>query len=113
MELYDEVEKLIALHQEGEYWDFKKEWYGKEKDEDLLLDIICMANNLVNRDAYIIIGIDENGDYSICDISADTNRRNTQMLTDFIRSKKFAGEFMSKFEWAQGTSEFLKQKLIK
>ena len=54
MELYDEIEKLISLGQEGEYWDFKKEWYGKEKDEDLLLDIICMANNLVNRDAYII-----------------------------------------------------------
>lgn len=93
MELYDEIEKLISLGQEGEYWDFKKEWYGKEKNEDLLLDIICMANNLANRDAYIIIGVDENSDYSINDISADNNRRNTQMLTDFIRSKKFAGDF--------------------
>lgn len=74
MELYDEIERLISLDQEGEYWDFKKEWYGKEKDEDLLLDIICMANNLVNRDAYIIIGVDESSDYSINDISADNNR---------------------------------------
>lgn len=32
---------------------------------------------------------------------------------DSVAKKKFAGEFMSKFEWAQGTSEFLKQKLIK
>ena len=32
---------------------------------------------------------------------------------DSVAKKKFAGEFMSKFEWAQETSEFLKQKLIK
>lgn len=93
VKLSEEVSKLIAMHQEGPYWDFKKEWYGKDKDEDQLIDIICMANNLVNRDAYIIIGVDENDNYSIHDVRQDTNRRNTQQLTDFIRSKKFAGDF--------------------
>ena len=53
MELYDEIGRLIDLHQEGSYWDLKKEWYGKDKDSDQLIDIICMANNLANRDAYI------------------------------------------------------------
>lgn len=81
------------MHQEGPYWDFKKKWYGKEKDEDLLIDIICMANNLVNHDAYIIIGIDEENDFSVCDVCNDENRKNTQQLTDFLRSKKFAGDF--------------------
>lgn len=52
-----------------------------------------MANNLVDKDAYIVIGVDEENDYSIQDITQNTNRRNTQMLTDFIRSKKFAGDF--------------------
>lgn len=52
-----------------------------------------MANNLANRDAYIIIGIDEAQDYSDSDVSNDPNRRNTQMLTDFLRSKKFAGDY--------------------
>lgn len=93
MELYDEIGRLIDLHQEGSYWDFKKEWYGKDKDSDQLIDIICMANNLMNRDAYIIIGIDEEEDYSVSDVSNDPNRRNTQMLTDFLRSKKFAGDY--------------------
>lgn len=93
MALCDEIFKLIDLQQEGAYWDFKKEWYGKDKDSDQLIDIICMANNLVNQDAYIIIGIDEEKEYAVCDVSQDPNRRNTQMVTDFIRSKKFAGDF--------------------
>lgn len=93
MTLYDEIKNLIDLHQEGPYWDFKKEWYGKDKDSDLLIDIICMANNMENRDAYIIVGIDEEHKYAVCDVTNDTNRRNTQMLTEFLRSRKFAGDF--------------------
>lgn len=53
----EEILELISLKQEGSYWDFKKEWYEVGKQADLLHDIICMANNLENRDAYIIIGI--------------------------------------------------------
>lgn len=87
-----EVESLIAMHQEGSYWDFKKEWYSKGKDVDQLIDIICMANNIADRDAYIIIGIDEEMDYAVCSVESDSNRRNTQMLTDFLRGKKFAGD---------------------
>lgn len=93
MELIDEIEELIMMHQEGSYWDFKREWYDDSKDGDLLIDIICMANNLVDRDAYIIIGVNEECDYAIQDVSQDANRRNTQMITDFIRGKKFAGDF--------------------
>ena len=91
--LFDEISNLINMQQEGPYWDFKKEWYGKDKDEDQLIDIICMANNLENRDAYIIIGVDEKSGFSITDIESDVNRRNTQQLTDFLRGKKFAGDY--------------------
>lgn len=87
----EEILELIALKQEGSYWDFKKEWYGKEKQNDLLHDIICMANNLENRNAYIIIGIDEENDYCVNDIKNAENRKSTQMLVDFLRDKKFAG----------------------
>lgn len=90
-ELKYKIQELINLHQEGEYWDFKKEWYDPKKDSYMLVDIISMANNLVNRDAYIIIGVDE-ADYSLVDVSVDVNRKNTQNLTDFLRSKKFAGD---------------------
>lgn len=93
MELYEEIAHLISMHQEGPYWDFKREWYGKEHDVDKLIDIICMANNLEDRDAYIIIGIDEENGYSMCDIRKDPNRSNTQKLTNFLRDKKFAGDY--------------------
>ena len=54
---YKELKQLISLKHEGGYWDFKREWF--DNTTDLLHDIICMANNLENRDAYIIIGIDQ------------------------------------------------------
>lgn len=86
-----EIMKLINLKQEGEYWDFKREWYSDKKQADLLHDIICMANNRSNRDAYIIIGIDEEHDYSITSRKNDPNRKNTQQLVDFLRGKHFSG----------------------
>lgn len=81
--------ELRSLRQEGSYWDFKREWHGN--NSDLLHDIICFANNLVNRDCYIIIGIDEENDYNLCDVTNDANRKNTQNLVDFLKDKKFAG----------------------
>lgn len=86
-----DIKKLISLKQEGSYWDFKREWYSKDKKADLLHDIICMANNLSNREAYIIIGVDEENNYSLSSVKSDPNRKNTQQLVDFIREKPFAG----------------------
>lgn len=86
-----EILELVLLKQEGSYWDFKREWYSPDKKADLLHDIICMANNLSNRDAYIIIGVDEENDYSFSSVKFDPNRKNTQQLVDFIREKHFAG----------------------
>lgn len=87
----EKIYNLISQKQEGAYWDFKREWYSKERQADLLHDIICMANNMECRDAYIIIGIDEEKDCSIQDVKNDPNRRNTQKIVDFLRDKKFAG----------------------
>lgn len=93
----EEIKLLISLKQEGLYWDFKRAWYKPNNDSnkkgDLLIDIISMANNLADRDAYIIIGVDEHNDYSICDCISDEHRLTTQQITDFIRSKKFAGDY--------------------
>jgi hypothetical protein len=87
----EEIQSLINLKQEWEYWNFKKEWYHSDKDSDKLIDIICMANNLVNRDCYIIIGVDESNDFSVCDINTDPNRRNTLDLVSFLKTKNFSG----------------------
>lgn len=87
----EEINELIAFKQEGSYWDFKKEWYKEGKLSDLLHDIICMSNNMEDRDAYIIIGIDESNDYKVNDLTNTENRKNTQMIVDFLRDKKFVG----------------------
>lgn len=91
MSLKKEILELIELKQEGGYWDFKKEWYDESKKTDLLHDIICMSNNLANRDAYIIIGVDEKDNYQLKDIKKDSNRKNTQRIVDMLKDKPFAG----------------------
>lgn len=90
--LKEEILDLISLKQEGAYWDFKKEWYDEKHKQDLLHDIICMSNNLINKDAYIIIGVDEENNYEIVDMKEDSNRKNTQNIVDFLKDKKFAGD---------------------
>lgn len=94
--LQETIKELIELKQEGAYWDFKRQWYGKSKNEDMLHDIICMANNLVNKDAYIVIGVDEENDYKTIDISSDEERRTTENIVSFLRTKEFAGEIRPK-----------------
>ena len=56
---HEEILRLINLHHEGSYWDFKKQWYSDKCD--LLHDIICMANNLENRDGKGVFAFRETG----------------------------------------------------
>jgi len=85
----DEILELIESKTEGGYWDFKRNWHAQKSD--LLHDIICMANNLEDRDAYIIIGVDEQKDFSYFDLSTDKNRRGSVQIHTFLKEKKFAG----------------------
>ena len=87
MTIDKEIVQLISLKQEGGYWDFKKQWHMSKSS--LLHDIICMSNNLCNRNAYIIIGVDEENDFALTDVKNDQYRRNTQSLVTFLRDKKF------------------------
>lgn len=79
----------ISLKQEGESWDFKKEWHANKYD--LLHDIICMSNQIGQEDGIIIIGCDEECDYQLNDVTNDPNRRDTAKLVVFLRDKRFAG----------------------
>lgn len=91
-ELKSRIHSAIARKQEGASWDFKRQWYDKEHGKnDLLHDIICMSNLLVDEDGIIIIGIDEENDYAVCDVSNDLNRKNTHEMVKFLRDKPFAG----------------------
>ena len=92
MVLGETIKELISMKQEGGYWDFKKQWYDAKHRTDMLHDIICMANNIENKDGYIILGVDEERDYSSKDVSDYQHRKNTQKLVDFLKDKKFAGD---------------------
>ena len=77
----EEILKLINKKQEGGYWDFKLKWH--DNNIDLLHDILCMANNLENRDAYIIFGVKDK-DFSIKGVDTnDKNRKNTNDIVLF------------------------------
>lgn len=61
MDFEDEVKEMIDCHQEGEYLDFKEDDYHKGNKEELIKDIVALANSHSDRNKYIIIGaIEEN-----------------------------------------------------
>ncbi|MCG2402813.1 ATP-binding protein [Staphylococcus epidermidis] len=83
----EKILNLIKDKREGRYWDFKVE-YHKNKAE-LLHDIICLANNLSNEEAYLILGVADNG--HIKGVNNDPNRKKQEELLSFIEGKNFAG----------------------
>ncbi len=91
-EISSRVHRYVMIKQEGVSWDFKRQWYDKEKGKsDLLHDIICMANLPTDDDGLIIIGVDEEHDYSLNDVTSDKNRKNSHELVKFLRDKHFDG----------------------
>lgn len=88
MDFRSEIIELISMKCEGEYWDFKE--YHHNNKASLLHDIICMANNRVDRDAYIIFGV-RDSDYAIVGVENDSHRRNQQQMIQQLKDKKFAG----------------------
>lgn len=92
----DEVPHLINLRREGPYWDFKKQWH--DENWELIHDIICLANNLDSDVSYLVIGIDEDGDYRVCDVETniDAPRKTNQNLVDLL-SKQHWGSPQAPF----------------
>lgn len=94
-ELQQIIEKLLAAKREDDWWDFKE--CHQSNKADLLHDIICLANNRANRDAYLIFGVEDNT-FMIKGVENDPNRRNQQNIVDFLRSKTFAGQLRPRVE---------------
>lgn len=80
-DLYYEIYNLIRLKQE-EYWILKGSVTTTQ--ENYCHDIICMANNLIEHNGYIIIGVDEESDYQSVNVLNDINSLNTQKIVDLI-----------------------------
>ena len=85
-----EIIDLINKKQEGGYWDFKLDWHDNKAS--LLHDIMCLANNMENHDAYLIFGVKDKT-CQIIGINEDDkrNRLNTVGVVNFLRDKKFVG----------------------
>lgn len=86
--LEEKILKFIRLKREDESWDFKQKWENQSKNADLLHDIICMANNQNDEDAYIIFGV-ENTTFKIIGIENTEDRKSQQNVIDFLKDKKF------------------------
>ena len=79
----EEIKELILLKQEDSYWDFKREWYAKDKKQIYFM-ILCVWQIIYLIEMLIfIIGVDEENDYSFSSVKTDLNRRNTQQLVNF------------------------------
>ncbi len=89
------VEELIRTKREDDRWDFKQCHY--EDRASLLHDIICLANNRVDKDAYLILGIQDNT-FDVIVVENDPKRKNQQNIVDFLRLPAFAGETRPRVE---------------
>lgn len=88
--LLPKIKELITSKKEGTYWDFKRTW--PTCTEDLIHDIICLANNPDSQTAYLIFGISD--DCSIEGISEEAKgRKNTQQLIDTLHHAIWADTY--------------------
>ena len=71
-ELKQLIEKLIATKREDDWWDFKQCHHNNTVA--LLHDIICLANNRADRDAYLIFGV-EDKTWNIVGVENDAKRK--------------------------------------
>lgn len=95
MDLKSIIEELLARGYEGGYWDYKSDYPNTA--EEKLHDIICMANNLEDRDAYLIYGANDDG--SVCGIeNTERPRYKTADIIKFLRDKPFAGGYIPQVE---------------
>lgn len=92
-ELENIIKELLSKGYEGGYWDYKEDYTSCK--EDKLIDIICMANNIEGRDAYLIYGADDNGIVKGIETTTEP-RYTTKMVTEFLRTKHIAGQYVPK-----------------
>ena len=102
----DIVREFFYQETEGEYWDFKEKPYfyegQSEKDKnkkkgDLLHDVICMANNMSNHDAYIIMGISDKP-VEITGVKQFTKKWTQESYQDFLQKLSWAGDCVPSVE---------------
>lgn len=82
---------LIRSKKEDYYYDFKE--IPHNDNESLLHDILCLSNNIENRDAYLILGVSD--DYTVVGVDEKWTSNN---IFDFLRTQQFAGDHVPEIE---------------
>lgn len=92
-ELNETIVSLIDSQHEDTYYDFKREWYKDNKIDDFVHDILCLSNNIENREAYLIVGVD---DHNIV-VGVDEWKKANEIY-DLLQTVKFAGDNIPELE---------------
>lgn len=85
-QLTKEIVRLIESGEEGVYWDFKMKHHTNKAR--LLHDIICMANNIADREAYIIIGVEDKTG-RVVGVEHDEGRKDTTHFNNILKTASF------------------------
>ena len=91
----DSINKLLTTA-EDEYHDFKAQWYSKNDRAELIKDIFSFVNTSHHIDCYLIIGVNDN--HEVVGVENDSNRLNTQKITDFLHSLPIANAHTPKIK---------------
>ncbi|MGG5776089.1 AlbA family DNA-binding domain-containing protein [Bacillus subtilis] len=81
------VKDLIRLKREGDFWDFKEKWHSF--NELLIHDILCFSNTVHDRDCFIIVGVNDDGEV----VGLGEHERKKQAdLINMVNSFPFSGD---------------------
>jgi len=77
---YDE---LLTLG-ESEFLDYKREYHSV--NSDLIHDILCLANAIVDSNRFMVFGVDDSG--NVCGVESDGKRKNLADIITMLRSAR-------------------------
>ena len=83
--------ELIDLHTEGSFYDYKLEMHTDMAN--FLHDILCLSNNTENKDAYLIYGVNDQGQ-----VEGHSTEIRLDHILDFLKTQHFAGGHMPELE---------------
>lgn len=87
-DLNDEIQELISLKKEGEFWDFKLKHH--DNAVDLVKDITCLANTVRHDGSrYLILGVCPDT-YQVTGIASGETRRSQADIISTLRNANFA-----------------------
>lgn len=85
IKLMEIITNLISQKREGDYWDFKQEHHKESKL--FVHDVMCLANNKDNVDAYLIYGVTDTAEV----IGVPATNLNQDSMIQMIEGAPFAG----------------------